>query len=164
MGGKHATVTDHDEDSIDDDSLEYHQPVPGRIEAETFDDYGGVGGSGDDRYATGEVTLRHHGEDSLHAAWLKSDQWLAYDADIEGAGAYVLTVRVAAAPEYGGGRLKIECDGAPVGTLELPSTGGWYDFETVSVRVGLAAGQRRLRVVAEEGGFSLDWVDLSRPE
>lgn len=136
--------------------------VPGTIDAESFDEHGLADAQSERRYDD-TLTLARHGEEGVHVAWLKSGEWLAYETDVDGAGAYELTARVAAAPEYGGGSFRLECDGVDVGQVAFDATDGWYDWQEVTIRLGLAAGDRTLTIVAEEGGWSLDWLAIERP-
>lgn len=136
--------------------------VPGTIHAESFDEHG-VAGSETQRRYDDALTLARHGEEGVHVAWLKSGEWLAYETEVDGAGAYELTARVAAEPEYGGGSFRVECDGVGVGAVSFESTESWYDWREVTMRLGLAAGDRTLKIVAEEGGWSLDWIAVERP-
>jgi len=136
--------------------------LPGTIEAESFDEHGLADAQSERRYDDA-LTLARHGEDGVHVAWLKGGEWLAYETEVDGAGAYELTAHVAAAPEYGGGSFRVECDGVDVGTVTFDPTESWYDFRDVTIRIGLAAGDRTLKIVAEEGGWSLDRLTVERP-
>jgi len=134
--------------------------LPGTIAAEAFDEHG-LGGRDTWRpYDDGALTLGHHGDEGVHVAWLKSGEWLAYETEVDGAGVYELTARVAAAPAYGGGSFRVDCDGVDVGTVAFEPTDHWYDFRAVRIRVRLAAGERTLKIVAEEGGWSLDRLTI----
>lgn len=163
MGGRHADILTGDGTDAESTDPGPEHTLPGRIPAESYQAHGGDD-TGQRRYERDGITLRRHGDDSVHVAWLKSGQWLAYDAAVAEAGAFELTVRLAAAPEYGGGSLAVHCDGTRVGQLQFAPTGGWYDWACRSARVGLAAGDHRIRLTAEEGGWSLDWLALQRPE
>lgn len=137
--------------------------LPGTIAAESFDGHGVDGHDIRRPYGDDTPTLGRHGDDGVHVAWLKSGEWLAYETDVDGAGVYELTARIAAAPGYGGGSFRVECDGVDVGTAVFDPTDHWYDFRAVTIRLGLAAGEHMLTIVAEEGGWSLDRLTIERP-
>ncbi len=45
---------------------------------------------------------------------------------------------------------------------QIPSTGGWDKFQTVSVNVDVQAGTYDIKLSAEKGGFNLDWFKITQ--
>ncbi|MBT6177346.1 MAG: carbohydrate-binding protein, partial [Deltaproteobacteria bacterium] len=71
--------------------------------------------------------------------------------------------RVASAT--GGGRLVFTgVDGSPVyGSIDIPNTGGWQSWETLSFPFALAQGQHRFEIHAEASGWNINWFELRQP-
>ncbi len=101
-------------------------------------------------------------------------EWLAYTVDVAEDGAYDLDLRVSV--PVGGGTLHLESGGKDVtGPIELPETGGWDRWTTVTRRgVRLAKGRQVIRVsfdsVADPAarGFgeylcNLNWIAVRTP-
>jgi len=144
--------------------------VPGRIQAEEFDS-GGAGVAYSDTSAeneggdfrTGEaVDVRERADGSgYNVGWIEAGEWLEYTVDVEQAGDYALEALVSS--DLDGGAFHVEVGGTDVsGTVDVPDTGAWTTWETVSTTgVSLAAGRQVLRVVVDERWWELDYLDLS---
>jgi alpha-amylase len=149
--------------------------LPGRIQAEEFDE-GGEGVAYHDTTATDEggvfrtdegadvdTTTDEIGEYTL--GWIRAEEWVEYTVDVETAGVYEMTARVASA--MGGGAFHLEVEGGDgTETLAFDDTGGWHDYTTVTASgVSLPAGETTIRVVMEERDWNLNWLSfaLERP-
>lgn len=142
-------------------------PVPGTIEAEDYDLGGpGVAYFDDDPSNNGGVYRPGEGVDiepssggGFNIGWLREDEWIEYTVDIQSAGAYELTARVAS--QSTGGSFRFEVDHEPVGApLSFASTGGWQSWIEVSAAVDLPAGEHvlRFRNTSPPGDeFNVDW-------
>ncbi len=138
--------------------------VPGRIQAEDFDN-GGAGvafydadaGNNGGAYRSTNVDLEACAEGGTNVGWIADGEWLEYTVNVP-AGTYAVDARVAG---YGGA-LRVEFNGANLtGTMNLPNTGNWQAWTTVRRSgVSLAAGTYVMRVFVERGGFNLNYIDL----
>lgn len=144
--------------------------VPGTIQAENYD----TGGEGiayhDTTSGNSGGAYRSDGVDiqavtdysgSYNVGWTAAGEWLEYTINVGTSGTYTLLARVASLST--GGTLHVEVDGVNVtGALSFPSTGGWQIWQTAVTSKGfsLSAGQHVLRVMADTGGFNLNWVGL----
>jgi hypothetical protein len=149
--------------------------VPGRLEAEAFDNGGeGVGyhdataGNAGGRYRSTDVDIEATTDPGggYNVGWMSAGEWLVYSIDVAASGSYTLDARVAAAGP--GGTMHFEVDGSSVtGPLVIPDTGGWQNWQSVAASgVQLSAGRHRLRLVADANGptgvFSnINYVHLS---
>ncbi|MEM9881449.1 MAG: malectin domain-containing carbohydrate-binding protein [Planctomycetota bacterium] len=150
------------------------------IQAEHFD-VGGVGVAYDDTEATNlgnsdlrpgtGVDLEATGDTGggVNVGWIKAGEYLEYTVSIPTAGTYDLDFRVAL-DGGAGSTFHLESDGVDVtGPITLPDTGGWQNFETVTVNgVQLDAGTQVLRVAfdtAAGGGFvgNFNWFRVATP-
>ena len=145
-------------------------PVPGTINAEDYDK-GGEGVAYHDRsaenkggkYRTDGVDI-YYSRDSLvnyYTGANASGEWLEYTVDVAKSGTYSLDLHVAT--PNSGRKVSVMLDGNEdiTGSIDVPNTGGWHDWETVMTTVELSAGKHVLRVVIDRGGFSFNWIDIN---
>ena len=94
--------------------------------------------------------------------WIEEGEWLEYSVDVQTAGRYVVTYEVASLFP---GAFYVEFDGQDkTGTVEVQSTGGWVEFETVGSVVDLEAGEQKMRIVMGRGTFNLSDIHFSLDE
>ncbi|MEO5714727.1 MAG: Ig-like domain-containing protein [Luteolibacter sp.] len=150
--------------------------LPGRIEAENFDN-GGEGVAWHDLTAGNEAGQYRPSENVDIAATTdegggyqvfetQTGEWLEYSVNAAKSGKYVLDLRVA--NPQAGGRVRLEADGVDVsGTIEIPQTDGW---QTVTVPdILLASGAHVLRLTISATGpagtagtaGAVNWFSLS---
>ncbi|MBD3374749.1 carbohydrate-binding protein [candidate division KSB1 bacterium] len=121
--------------------------VPGRIQAEDWTRMSGV--------QTENSTDMGGG---LNVGWIDDRDWIEYDCYFETAGTYVIVFRVASLEIPG--KIKVLADGKPLFTKEMPVTEGWQNWKSVTERAEFAQGTTTLRIVAERGGFNLNWIEF----
>ena len=146
--------------------------VPGRIEAEEYD-LGGEGlgyheantngNEGKSPFRNDEVDIEETGDDhgDYNVGYILSGEWLQYSVEVLASGVYDLNLRMAA--EGSGKTLHIEMDGVDVtGPIQVPNTGGWQVWETVTVRdVNLMAGEHVMRIVFGSDYMNLNYVEFT---
>jgi tetratricopeptide (TPR) repeat protein len=154
--------------------------VPGLIEAEEFD-HGPLGVAYFDRtlMSTGPGSARYRplemvdfdvcgdGDAGLAVADTRKGEWLAYSVAVARTGEYDVALRVSCpAP---GGQLHLEFGSEDVtGPLDVPQTGGWRNWQTITKRrVPLKEGRQVMRVVFDrEAAIPDQWnvcnLDLVR--
>jgi endoglucanase len=141
-----------------------------RIQAEDFD----TGGQG---VAYNETTLANLGGElrpsegvdlrstndtggGFAVGWTDSGEWLEYTIFVSEAGFHDLRLRYAS--PSGGGRVKVFYnDKDRTGEWTLSATGSWDTWSTVTRQVFLERGRRKLRIEIENGGFDLNWYEIS---
>ncbi|MCD1259726.1 carbohydrate-binding protein [Paenibacillus athensensis] len=64
------------------------------------------------------------------------------------------------ATPQGGVSASVLADGAAKGSVALPSTGGWGNYQNASVGVTLNAGMQTLRIVDNGDGFNFDYLTI----
>lgn len=143
--------------------------IPGKIEAENFDN-GGEGAAYHDltatntqgQYRTTEgVDIEAATEGGYNVGTIQTGEWLEYTVNIGQAGIYTLQARVAATAA--GKTFHVELNGQNIsGTITVPNTGGWQTWTTVNVTTpSLTAGQKVLRVVFDSNEFNFNWVNFA---
>ena len=104
------------------------------------------------------------GSPCYNIGWSAPGEWLAYDVQVATSGSYSFAIR--AATPYSGTAMHVEVDGVNVtGALVAPNTGGWHTWvDVTSAPVSLAAGSHTLRLVADTGGYNLDYLKIAQVE
>ena len=141
-------------------------PVPGTVEAEDYDT-GGEGVAYHDRnvgnngaqYRTDDVDIWYSNIVGNYTGANATGDWLEYTVDVATTGQYQLDLRVAT--PYSGRQLRVDIDGTDVtGLINLPNTGGWLAWQTVSTTATLTGGQHVLRISVVVGGLNFNWMDF----
>ncbi|MFD2785434.1 cellulase family glycosylhydrolase [Hymenobacter rubripertinctus] len=98
----------------------------------------------------------------LNVGWLDPGDWLAYTVDIPAAGTYLIQYRVASL--NGGGRISLEQNAGVTlrGTINVPKTGGWQVWTTISHTVTLPAGRQDIAIGVPAGGYNINWWSFSK--
>jgi hypothetical protein len=88
-------------------------------------------------------------------------EWLNYTVSVAKAGTYALDVRLAS--KGVGGTFHIEVNGVNVtGSIQVPDTGAWTTWKTVTkTGVTLAAGRQVMKVVMDTGNASGSVANLN---
>ena len=83
---------------------------------------------------------------------VRAGEWLAYSVSVAKAGSYTVDLRIAS--DGPGGAVHLTVDGADVtGSNQLPDTGGWDTWKTVSKSgVALPQGNHVLKLVIDANG------------
>ncbi len=90
-----------------------------------------------------------------NVGWTSAGEFLQYTVTVDEPGTYTAEVRVAA--DSTGGRFHFELDGEMLGEpVAVPATGGYQIWQTVTLpRLNFPAGERKLRLVIDKGGFNM---------
>ncbi|HYF61444.1 MAG TPA: carbohydrate-binding protein, partial [Herpetosiphonaceae bacterium] len=144
--------------------------IPGTIQAEDFDT-GGEGVAYHDTEAANQGGQYRAGDGvdieaatdnggGFNIGWIGAGEWLEYTVNVQSAGDYTLTARVASNATTGS--LRAEFGGIDkTGAIAIGSTGGWQAWANRSKTVSLGAGQQVLRIFAVGGDFNLNSITLS---
>jgi beta-glucanase (GH16 family) len=98
-----------------------------------------------------------------NVGWIDANDWMAYNSiNFPTTGSYLVEYRVASL--NGGGRLSLDLNAGStvLGTLNVPSTGGWQNWTTISHTVNVNAGTYNVGVFAQLGGWNLNWIRITR--
>lgn len=146
--------------------------LPGVIQAENYD----TGGEGVAYYNTtvgnpgGVYRLDDVGIETTSdtgggydVSSLNAGEWLEYTVNPPDPTAkYSISLRVAA--PAAGGQLRVRLNGNVLGTAQIPNTGGWQTWQTVTlpaVSVAGGIGSQTLRLEVLTNGFSINWIGLN---
>lgn len=98
-----------------------------------------------------------------NVGWIDANDWMAYNnINFPTTGTYLVEYRVASLS--GGGRLSLDLNAGSIqlGALNVPSTGGWQNWTTISHTVNVNAGTYNVGVFAQAAGWNLNWIRITR--
>jgi endoglucanase len=125
------------------------KPVPSRIEAEAFD------------IAT-DVRTEPTGDTGggVNVNYIDDEDWMDYHVTVASAGTHTFNFRVA--NSYGNGIIEIRDKNALVlGQVDVPRTGGWQTYNTISTTATLTVGDQVIRIYAKKGTFNFNWFEIN---
>lgn len=95
-----------------------------------------------------------------NVGWTDAGKWLAYDVDISAPGTYAVEFQVASGLAAGApASIDLRAsDSSSLATVDVPATGGWATYRTVTTTATLNAGIQRIVVFCNTGGFNLDYL------
>jgi beta-glucanase (GH16 family) len=97
----------------------------------------------------------------LNVGWIDAGDWMLYDVTVPQTGVYEVSFRVASPNSNGIIQMEQAGGGTVFGTVNVPNTGGWQNWQTVSLSATLNAGAQQIAVVAPVGGYNLNWLEVS---
>jgi hypothetical protein len=128
------------------------EPVPGsgtRIEAENWTAMSGV---------LTEACSDAGG--TLDVGWIDNGDWMDYTINVPAAGSYTLNLRIAS-PNTGAQFLIKNSTGTTLSTVNVPTTGGWQVWQTISTTINLVTGTQTIRLQANStAGWNINWMEL----
>lgn len=98
----------------------------------------------------------------LNVGWIDTNDWLKYKTiNIPSTGAYVFEFRVASPNSTGVLSQDLNSGAIQLGTINVPNTGGWQNWQTITRTVTLNAGTYDFGIFAATGGWNLNWWRVS---
>lgn len=93
-----------------------------------------------------------------NVGYIDNADWMEYAINNSSV-ATSFNVTFRAASPYGGA---ITCyiDEKSVGTVNVPNTGNWQTYQSVTKTISIPAGKHYLKLVATTGGFNLNYMDV----
>jgi len=140
--------------------------IPGTIMVENYD----TGGQGmgynvtsvngtDNAYRSDGVDLETATAPATgnDLGWTGSGQWFKYTVNVATAGTYTVTFEVAAPSAVTDALHLSNASGTNLsGSVNIPATGGWQTWTTVTASVTLPAGQQVLTLNEDNAGWNID--------
>ena len=95
-------------------------------------------------------------------SWVFSNEWTEYTVTVAASGSYTANFRVGS--PGAGQKVVLTVDGAPGCTVDIPSTGSYNVYTTVSAPLSLSAGTHVIRLTYLVGGYgeNVDWFEIIR--
>ena len=145
--------------------------IPGTVQAENYNTGGqgvaynvsSINGSANS-YRTDGVDLESTSDTGggYNVGWTGTGQWFHYTVNVATAGTYSVAMRVATPAAVTNAFHLASASGTNLsGNVNLPSTGGWQNWSTVSTQVTLPAGLQTLTVYQDSGGWNLNSLQFT---
>ena len=143
--------------------------IPERIEAEEYD-IGGMNISYFDSTSANEGLWFRYDEVDIepssdtcqgyNVGWIAEGEWLEYTVSCENT--YVMDIQLRIACIDPGEKIRIKINDQTLGTVTLPNTGGFQNWETIILKdIIIPAGENQiLRLEFLGSGFNLNWLNF----
>jgi PKD repeat protein len=142
--------------------------IPGRVEAEAYDQDGeGIAyhdlsaGNAGGAFRNDDVDIQGAAGSNFNIGWVEAGEWLEYTVNVTVHAEYTIAFRVAT--PYDNKVLHLEQNGVNItGPIAVPNTGGFQNWQTVSVTdLHLHENISELRVVFEGADINFDYIDFT---
>jgi beta-glucanase (GH16 family) len=99
----------------------------------------------------------------LDVGWIDTNDWMAYNSiNVPTTGTYLVEYRVASPNATGRLSLDLNAGAIQLGALNVPNTGGWQNWTTISHTVTINAGTYNFGIFAQTGGWNINWWRITR--
>lgn len=95
-------------------------------------------------------------EGGQNVGWIDKGDFMDYRLYVYWPGQYKVQYRVASI--YNSGKIDLKQGDTVLASANVPNTGGWQNWTTITSRVNLNFGFQNLRVYANSGGFNVNWI------
>ena len=98
-----------------------------------------------------------------NVGWTDTGDWMAYNAiNFLTTGSYLIEYRVAS--NVTGAKLSADLNAGsiPLGTVNVPNTNGWQNWQTISHVVNVNAGTYNFGVYIQASGVNLNWIRITK--
>lgn len=146
-----ATGTDDITVQVNSNTSAPGKNIPGKMEAEDYDAMSGI--------QTENTTDAGGG---VNVGWIDDGDWMDYNVTVNNPGDYIVSFRVASF--YGGSQLQLKKNSTVLTTLDIPKTGDWQSWQTISATVNLQAGTQTLRIYSAKGGWNINWFNFDQTQ
>jgi hypothetical protein len=121
------------------------------VQAESYSQMSGV--------QTETTTDTGGGQD---VGYIDTNDWLKYDnITVPSTGSYLFEFRVASPNSTGILSQDLNAGAIQLGTINVPNTGGWQNWQTISRTVSINAGTYNFGIFAKAGGWNINWWRIS---
>ena len=98
-----------------------------------------------------------------NVGYTETGDWIAYNSiNFPTTGSYLIEYRVASAVT--GGKLSSDLNGGTIvlGNVDIPNTGGWQNWQTVSQTVNVNAGTYNFGIYIQNTGMNINWIKITK--
>ncbi|CAM3893786.1 MULTISPECIES: carbohydrate-binding protein [Flavobacterium] len=99
----------------------------------------------------------------LNVGYADRGDWMAYNAiNFPSSGNYLVEYRVASA--VNGAKISSDLNAGtiPLGTVNIPNTGGWQNWQTVSQSVNVNSGTYNFGIFIQNSGVNINWIKITK--
>jgi chitinase len=97
-----------------------------------------------------------------NVGYIDAGDWMAYyNINFPSSGTYTVQYRVAS---VSGSKLSMDLNAGSIqlGAVNIPATGGWQNWTTVSQTVNVNAGTYNVGIYAQAGGWNINWFSITK--
>jgi beta-glucanase (GH16 family) len=94
--------------------------------------------------------------------YIDAGDWMAYNnINFPTSGSYTVEYRVAS---ISGSKLSMDLNAGSIqlGAVNIPATGGWQNWTTVTQNVNVNAGTYNVGLYAQAGGWNINWIRITK--
>ncbi len=98
-----------------------------------------------------------------NVGYTETGDWLAYNnINFPTTGSYLIEYRVASGVT--GSKLSSDLNGGTIvlGNVDIPNTGGWQNWQTVSQTVNVNAGTYNFGIYIQNTGMNINWIKITK--
>ncbi|OUL60545.1 beta-1,3-glucanase family protein [Flavobacterium sp. AJR] len=98
-----------------------------------------------------------------NVGYTDTGDWMAYNnINFPTTGAYLIEYRVASA--VNGAKISSDLNAGtiPLGSVNIPNTGGWQNWQTVSQTVNVNAGTYNFGIYIQNSGVNINWIKITK--
>lgn len=121
--------------------------IPGKVEAENFYSMLGIQTENSSDIGGG-----------LNVGWMDSGDWMEYLLNVPVNGIYKVEFRIASMSTPG--EFEWLVSDSSLFRIQLPVTGGWQNWQTVSTTCKMKKGLGNYRLKVTKGGMNLNWINF----
>jgi len=99
----------------------------------------------------------------LNVAYTDTGDWLAYNnINFPTTGSYLIEYRIAS--EVAGARISSDLNGGTIilGNVDIPNTGGWQNWQTVTQTVNVNAGTYPFGIYIQTSAVNINWIRITK--
>lgn len=97
-----------------------------------------------------------------NVGWIDANDWMAHaNINFPSSGTYKVEYRVAS-PSGGSLSLDLNAGAIQLGQVNIPATGGWQTWTTISHNVSINAGTYSVGIFAPVGGWNINWIRFTK--
>ncbi|CAM3893833.1 MULTISPECIES: beta-1,3-glucanase family protein [Flavobacterium] len=99
----------------------------------------------------------------LNVGYADAGDWMAYkNINFPTSGFYLIEYRVASA--INGAKISSDLNAGAIGlgSVNIPNTGGWQNWQTVSQTVNVNAGTYNFGIFIQNSGVNLNWIKITK--
>jgi hypothetical protein len=145
--------------------------VPGTVQAANYDT-GGQGVAYNVTSVNGTArSYRSDGADletctdsgcGYDLGWTATGQWFRYTVNVASAGTYTVTFRIASPNGVSDAFHLADASGADLtGAENIPATGGWQNWATITDTIQLPAGRQTLVIAQDNAGWNIRYLSFA---
>ncbi|NHN24809.1 carbohydrate-binding protein [Flavobacterium jejuense] len=99
----------------------------------------------------------------LNVGYADTGDWMAYNSiNFPTTGSYLIEYRVASAVNGAVISSDLNAGAIVLGNVNIPNTGGWQNWQTVSQTVSVNAGTYNFGIFIQNSGVNLNWIRITK--